>query len=237
MRISEIYPSIQGEGPRVGVPTLFVRFAGCNLRCPGWPCDTQHAIDPAKYRDEWQTLPVVEVTDRISELCRLGGINNVCLTGGEPFLQNMDELKHLVDELRLRGLNGYGASLEVFTNGTLLWPEWAMWSMNFIMDWKLQGSGEKLSADIMMGNASRLDSKDAIKFTVKDKDDLDEAQRIWSDTLASPRGRGMPLVFCGPVWGKIEPDEVAAYILNHRLPWRLNVQVHKYIWNADTRKV
>jgi len=65
MRLSELYTSIQGEGPRVGQPVQFMRFAGCNLRCPSWPCDTQHAIDAARYRHEWETVTPEELAGRV----------------------------------------------------------------------------------------------------------------------------------------------------------------------------
>jgi len=233
MRLSEIYPSMQGEGPRVGTPTVFVRFAGCNLRCPGWPCDTQHAIDPEKYRSEWQALSATSVLGRILEVARSGSITNICLTGGEPFLQSHDELKFLCDELWKQG-----ATVEAFTNGSLLWPEWAMWNIRFVMDWKLQGSGETIAPDIMMRNVSRMTAKDAIKFTVANDEDLKEAMQIWLRTFQGlERGPLAPQIYCGPVWDAMEPSDVATFILKNHLPWNLNVQVHKYIWNADTRLV
>lgn len=230
MRLSEIYTSTQGEGPRVGVPTTFVRFAGCNLRCPGWACDTQHAIDPKLYRNEWLELGPEQIYERVMNEVARFGIKNVCLTGGEPFLQEHDRLMHLVNMLRLEGLN-----IEVFTNGTIEWPSRSLYRLSFIMDWKLDGSGEKVSdSDTVWQNAIRLGEDDAIKFTVTSKSDLSQAYSTYQAVKLhiSPRVQ----VFCGPVWGKFEPAEVVQWILDHKLPWKLNLQVHKYIWNPDARR-
>lgn len=231
MRISEIYTSMQGEGPRVGLPTIFLRFAGCNLSCPGWPCDTQHAIDPKLYRSEWQERGPEQVFDMVMEQVVKTGARNVCFTGGEPFLQRNEDLRQLVSRLHSQRLH-----MEAFTNGTLEWPDWAIYSFNgLVMDWKLSGSGEKIDPlGTMMKNASRLSSKDAIKFTVKDREDITEAYAAWNMLSQITNAQ----VFCGPVWGSgnITPGGVADWILEHRLPWRLNIQVHKYIWPPDARR-
>lgn len=231
MRISEIYTSTQGEGPRVGVPTIFLRFAGCNLKCPGWPCDTQHAIDPKLYRQEWKEFGVEQIFDQIAAEAWGRGARNICFTGGEPFLQSHDMLRQLATRL-----HGAGHTMEVFTNGTIEWPDWAIYTFRFVMDWKLEGSGEKIEPlDILMKNASRLTIKDAIKFTVASKDDLAEAYSVWRDLFSSTR-RDLPEFFCGPVWDTLHPAEVVEWILQHKLPWRLNVQLHKFIWDPEARK-
>jgi 7-carboxy-7-deazaguanine synthase len=232
MQISEVYTSTQGEGPKVGLPTIFLRFAGCNLKCPGWPCDTQHAIDPRLYRDQWQVRGSQQVAEMVLEESRKTGATNVCFTGGEPFLQNHAHLKELVTDLVTMNPQ---FEFEVFTNGTLLWPTWAPYRFSFIMDWKLTGSGDASAPDVMMRNASRLTSKDVIKFTVVDKSDFAEAVAVWN--MYSVRDLREPQVFCGPVFGKCEPSDVASWILESRLPWRLNIQAHKYIFDPDARRV
>lgn len=232
MRISEIYTSLQGEGPRVGLPTIFLRFAGCNLRCPGWPCDTQHAIDPKVYRGLWKEFGVEQIFDMVMEEYRKTGARNVSLTGGEPFLQEAHLLKSLTQLLRQEGL-----TLEVWTNGTIKWPDWAMYSLSFIMDWKLKGSGEDINfLEIPMENVTRLTGKDVVKFTVVSEDDLKEAYNVWSNYLTGRNLIDEPQIFCGPVWGKMEPKDVASWILQYKLPWRLNLQLHKYIWNPNARR-
>jgi|SRR5689334_11601729 len=234
MNLSEIYVSTQGESVHVGLPTIFLRFAGCNLKCPGWPCDSQHAIDPALYRHEWQIRGEEQIFEEIMSLANETGANNVCFTGGEPFLQNNDHLRHLA-----RMLHAESMQMEVFTNGTLLWPDWAIYTFRTItMDWKLAGSGEKIDPlGVPMENAKRLSAKDALKFTVASQEDLQEAMRNWLTfwQFISPK-LGSPPVYVGPVWDKIEPAEIVEFVLSNKLPWKLNLQVHKYIWDPDKRR-
>jgi len=230
MQLSEVYTSTQGEGPRVGLPTVFVRFAGCNLKCPGWPCDTQHAIDPKLYRDEWKVVGPREIADQIQEQQARYGVKNICFTGGEPFLQRNDDLRDLA-EMLLRD----GTSIEAFTNGTLRWPPWAVYHIKFVMDWKLQGSGDSSSFENMMVNASQLRAKDAVKFTVASEEDFREAVTIWEEYRKTLPGKP-PKVYVGIVWGKAEPADLVRWILEARLPWRLNMQVHKFVWVPDARR-
>jgi 7-carboxy-7-deazaguanine synthase len=229
MRISEIYTSFQGEGPRVGTPTIFLRFAGCNLKCPGWPCDTQHAIDPMLYRHEWKEWGPDQIHNVVMAEVWKTGAHNICFTGGEPFLQKHDDLRHLTNMLHAEGL-----TFEVFTNGTLAWPDWAIYTFRFVMDWKLSGSGEENDPlGVSMSNALRLTIKDAIKFTVKDKSDLTEAAQVWSRIIEAI-GHEPPVPYCGPIWnGDASPAGIAEWILEHKLNWRLNIQTHKYIFGDE----
>ncbi len=232
MRLSEIYPSTQGEGPKVGLPTLFVRFAGCNLKCPGWPCDTEHAINPAKYRSEWQTFSPDELGDEIIWRSRPG--QNICFTGGEPFLQPNEELRILSNDLYVSE-----RKLECFSNGTLSIPEWAFKDMDFILDWKLTGSGEKnLNADMFLTNLHRAlgssqgSKRHVVKFTVANWHDFDEAVTRY-DTLLRDAG---VQVYVGPVWDKVEPREIVQWVLDCDLNWKLNIQTHKYIFDPGARR-
>jgi 7-carboxy-7-deazaguanine synthase len=215
----------------VGIPTIFVRFAGCNLRCPGWACDTQHAIDPKLYRKEWLELGAEQIFERIMGERERSGARNICFTGGEPFLQEHDRLLSLITMIRLER----NLEMEVFTNGTISWPRNAVHRLNFVMDWKLDGSGEEVTdSDIVWQNMLQLRPKDAIKFTVADKNDLAQATTLYNK-LRYQIDLGVQF-FVGPVWGKIEPAEVVEWILNNQLPWRLNLQVHKYIWDPEARE-
>jgi len=158
------------------------------------------------------------------------GATNICFTGGEPFLQPSEEFHKLLVELVVLA---QGLTFEAFTNGTLEWPTWAMHRINFVMDWKLTGSGENPSVDVMMRNACKLKPTDAIKFTVASEDDLIEAVSIWGSLQAVI---GHIPVFVGPVSGKVEPKEVSDWIFKRKLPWRLNIQTHKYIY-GDIRGI
>lgn len=236
LRLSECYASFQGEGPNTGKPTIFVRFAGCNFKCAGWPCDTPHAIDPAIFTKEQEPIMPGTLYQRITESAQLAGIMNVCLTGGEPFLQNHDELHELVDLL-----HSSGHRVEAFTNGSLVWsPSLAEAMDTLIVDWKLPGSGEYPDESNLTRNLQYLCETDAIKFTVKDREDFDRAMANYHKSIAEfpyqlPAHR--PVVWCGPVWGCLTPDTLAAWILEEHLSWNLNIQTHKYIWSAEARGV
>ena len=237
MRISEIYLSIQGEGPRVGLPTIFVRFAGCNLKCPGWPCDSQFAIDP-QYREEWLIKTPAEVYDMVVDAIGDQPKVNVCLTGGEPFLQQKEELAVLVG--LLRDIDEVD-TIECFSNGTLEYPIWALEAISFVMDWKLPGSGEKSDVPMRLKNFSELTEKDAVKFTIANDIDFQVAMNIYDEhffgDIDMPDPENMPQVFFGAVWGKVTNEELISWVFEHNLPWRLNVQVHNYVYNRDQRGI
>lgn len=217
LRLTELYSSVQGEGPRTGTPTVFVRFGGCNMRCPGWPCDTQHAIQPIL----WAKDPVLSA-NTIFEQVRDNPGHNVCITGGEPTMQPYDALEELATALL-----SHHYTIDVFTNGSLnLFPMWMLEDkVCVIMDWKLHGSGEATRGlEVRRSNVRRLSSKDAIKFVVKDEPDLKEAMKVASEIQPE-----CP-IWVGVAWGKYPADELVKDVLTYGLNWRVNIQVHKYIW-------
>lgn len=236
MRVSEIYTSIQGEAVRAGQPTQFLRFAGCNLKCPLWPCDSAFAIDPEKYRHEWTTTtPEKLATDgSIEEWPK-----NICLTGGEPFLQPTKELEELVHRLFMQGYE-----IECFSNGTLPYPRWATDKIKFVMDWKLGGAGDDLSryTKTRFRNLKALGTKDALKFTVASRNDFDEAITFYRSHILNGVSTKIqmhqPLVtYVGAVWGLVEEKELAEWLMKEQLPLRMNVQLHNFIWNRDQRGI
>ena len=232
MRVSEVYASVQGEGPRTGQTTVFVRFGGCNLKCPGWPCDTQHAIDPA-FRKEWQVTDASDLFQRIDCTAKLAGAKLITLTGGEPFLQNRAELEELT-----QSLSDAGYRIEAFTNGTLEYPGWATNSIAMIMDWKLPGSGEAYLHDQRDKNIEMLahspNQTHAIKFVCKDEEDFFTAFALWSGLPEGIRDRF--IWYYGKVWdAKIKNADLVELVLTEHLPWRLNVQLHNYIWDPQER--
>lgn len=231
LRINEIYHSFQGEGPNTGRPTMFVRFVGCNLKCPGWPCDSQHAIDPKLYRTDMQVILADDLTQKLEEELREG--EGICFTGGEVFLQPAQDLQSVLSTLK----HHTGVRTEVFTNGTLPWLEdMHMYFDNIIMDWKLTGSGENGDNRNVWQNMDQLKGADAIKFTIKHYEDFTDAARRW-EYLDYTREwlKGTPQVWAGPVWGFATAEEVAQWIMNAKLPWNLNVQVHKFVWDPNKR--
>lgn len=228
LRISEIYESVQGEGPRVGIPTIFVRFAGCNLRCSSWPCDTPHAIFPEQYRQEWETITVEEVHDRIKVAAGSNRVN-ICYTGGEPFLQNNSELEKLTTLL----MGTFDGTIECFSNGTLPYPDWALGQVYFVMDWKLPGSGENTDHPTRLQNIEKM-TFDAIKFTIADEDDYEIAKAHYYKNLADKDDLE---IFYGVVWGKMENKDLIELVLADRLPWRHTMQVHNIIWDRSERGI
>jgi 7-carboxy-7-deazaguanine synthase len=240
LRISEVYLSIQGEGPRVGLGTVFIRSAGCNLRCPGWPCDTPHAIDPKIFSKDSRFLTPQEVVEEVQKAAEPG--TNICFTGGEPFLQNNDAFMAMSD---LLSDNGY-TTQEVFTNGTLAFPSWAYDCLYFIMDWKLKGSGEvRELIDSTLGtesvqtvreqNVRGMNEGDVVKFTIASRQDYEEA-KFWYEQLQ----RVNPKIefYYGVVWGKLEASELISWVLEDKLvPWMYTHQLHNVIWDRTKRGI
>ncbi len=238
LRLSEHYVSIQGEGPRVGALTQFVRFAGCNMRCPGWPCDTQHAIDPNIWRRESEKVEGEELAKRIYDKAQETGAYNICFTGGEPFLQPQNELFMLVDPLATESYGDF--SFEVFTNGSFPFPNWTkdpMVDMLYNMDWKLVGSGESQTAlEVREQNARFLGPNDCIKFVINSDDDLWYALGT-SKHLVRDGFTGK--FYIGRAWNSpVSNEELVDFMIKHKLAgWYLNVQIHKYIYEPDKRGV
>lgn len=238
MRVSEVYASTQGEGPNVGKTTVFLRFGGCNLRCPGWPCDTQHAIDP-KFRFEWKKYSVKDLFDLTTKTAEMAGAKIITFTGGEPFLQPKDDLCELTQMFHLEGYQ-----VECFSNGTILYPVWAPANINFIMDWKLPGAGEDPLNKNRLTNLQLLNSATehfrdpavhhAVKFVIKDEWDLQAAHGLWSSHLKDSASHVE--VYYGKVWkGSLADKDLVEYVMRNGLPWRLNVQMHNYVWPANER--
>jgi 7-carboxy-7-deazaguanine synthase len=230
LRLSELYTSIQGEGPNVGQPTQFVRFAGCNLRCPGWPCDTPHAIDPAIWHVESEKLDFEALYRRLAPWPM-----SLTLTGGEPFLQKNRALKDFIE------LAICDYEIDIFTNGTLRFPEWMFGGTargrRVILDWKLAGSGEQLPAKQLENrklNASELGMEDSVKFTVMNREDLEEALTVFHELISDDF---VGEIYVGAVWGELGDAEIIDFLMHHELDWKLNVQLHKYIWPPDKRGV
>lgn len=234
LRVSEVYLSIQGEGPRVGHPTVFIRFAGCNLRCPGWPCDTPFAIDPTIFRSDAKLLATDEIVAQVKAAAPHGA--NICFTGGEPFLQNSDSLRDLSDALAVESF----LIQEVFTNGTLRFPEWALDSFYFIMDFKLPGSGEEASIEGTEGvgytrrqNLMALGDGDALKFTIADRADYEYAKEVYAAARYYPFD-----FYYGVVWGKLEASELISWVLTDGLvEWIYTHQLHNVIWDRTKRGI
>jgi 7-carboxy-7-deazaguanine synthase len=240
LRLLEHYASVQGEGPRTGQMTQFVRFAGCNLKCPKWPCDTPEAIDPKLYRKEQTFLQVRARPDRaergVMDMCVLmageTGARNICLTGGEPMLQPAAEIEDLVVSL----VDNWDYHVEMFSNGTLPYTPAIMRNCTIVMDWKLPGSGDAETIGDRVNNYRAMgeDAHHSIKFTIADMDDLLIANDIYNDyDMANWPGD----IWAGPVWGKFAPDRIVDWVKSGGLPWKLNLQTHKFVFGDKVRSV
>ena len=211
MRITEIYASIQGETQYAGIPCTLVRTTGCDLRCSY--CDTTYAFSGGR------EMTVAEVMLAVRRL----GLSAVALTGGEPMLQA--EIGVLAERLVREG---FRVTLE--TSGAHpvahLPP-----AVIRIVDLKTPGSGEveRNFWDVLHG----LRPQDAIKFVV-----CYEADYLWSAEVVRSRSlSGRAELLFSPATGKLDPRDLAAWILRDRLPVRLNLQLHKYIWGSQKQGV
>ena len=201
------------------------------MRCSGWPCDTPYAIYPEQYLHDDQTkrMTVEEVLTRTHQLYAATGASNICLTGGEPFVQPARDLKLLCE-----GLKGF--TIEMFSNGSIVYPEWVCDLMLVMMDWKLEGSGEAHSfRDNRLANATYLYEDAGIKFVVCNTADLLEAKQ-WVTTLL--RDYEVRTNFwVGAAWGHISDHDIVEFTKANRIEWRLNVQTHKHIWPPEQREI
>ncbi len=211
LRISEIFHSIQGESTRAGLPCVFVRLTGCNLRCR-W-CDTAYAFEGGR------PMRVAEVLAEVESF----GCPLVEITGGEPLLQ--PDAVPLMEELLRRGhrvLLETGGSLPI--DGV---PDGVM----RIVDVKCPGSGE--AGSNRWENLDVLREGDELKFVIADRGDYD-----WA--AAEVRRRGLasrcPVLF-SPVHGEMNPGELARWVLEDRLPVRVQIQLHKVLWPGVERGV
>lgn len=213
LRIREIYRSIQGESTWAGWPCIFVRTAGCDIRCTY--CDEPHALVATGS----ESLDVEEVMARVAAL----GTRMVELTGGEPMLQKS------VPELTRR-LCDAGYTVLIETGGhhdiSVLDPR-----VHAIVDVKTPGSAMSQHND--PANLERLRAGDELKFVLCDRADYD-----WAVALVRKHGlEGKVPVNFSPVHPGLDPAELARWIQDDGLQVRLNLQLHKYIWGAETKGV
>jgi organic radical activating enzyme len=231
LRLSEHYVSTQGEGPRTGQPTHFVRFAGCNMQCLGWPCDTPHAVKTEIYMAEggsYKRTPEELLVDTIKHRDETGA-NNICLTGGEPFLQPNTKLEEYIDLLVHNGF-----IIEAFSNGSFIYSENVLKNVQFMMDWKLDGSGEgDTKLENRYDNALNLHTGSGIKFVCKDETDFNQAIETYE--LLKDKVKPGVRFWAGSAWAVFPERDVVDLILKNKLPWSLNVQVHNFVWPVNER--
>ena len=220
MKVAEKFISSNGEGTRAGELAVFVRFAGCNLRCTY--CDTMWANEPGCPAEEMSPA-------QICEYVRSTGISNVTLTGGEPLLQK--EMGELIGLL----ISECGVRVEIETNGAVdLRPfvELPEGRPVFTMDYKLPSSG--CEDRMICANFSVLKAEDTVKFVSGSREDLEHAGRIIEEYGLLERCH----VYFSPVFGKIEPVEIVDFMLKRKMnKARIQIQMHKVIWDPNERGV
>ena len=208
IKINEIYLSVQGESTHTGLPCVFIRLTGCNLRC-SW-CDTAYAFHEGK------NMSIDEILQKVENF----GIHLVEITGGEPLMQ--DNVYTLMRRLIEKG---YKVMLE--TGGSIS-LERVPKDVIKIMDLKCPGSGEQEKNNL--DNLKLLAPHDEVKFVILDKKDYE-----WSrDIIKKYRINETAHILLSPVFDKLELKEMVKWILEDRLPVRLQTQLHKIIWDKNT---
>ena len=210
--VNEIFFSIQGESSHAGRPCVFVRLTGCDLRCT-W-CDTAYAFD------EGRKLTVDEVTSVVEgHGCRL-----VEITGGEPLRQ--EDVYPLMQRLLASGktvLLETGGHVDISRV-----PE----PVVKVVDIKCPGSGESERTDL--DNLGRLAPHDEIKFVIRDRVDYEFARELVQRHAVDAR---CAAILFSPVHGVLDPTRLSEWVLADHLPVRVQLQLHKYLWDPDRRGV
>ena len=208
IKINEIYLSVQGESTHTGLPCIFIRLTGCNLRC-SW-CDTAYAFHEGK------NMSIDEILQKVENF----GIHLVEITGGEPLMQ--DNVYTLMRRLIKKG---YKVMLE--TGGSIS-LERVPKDVIKIMDLKCPGSGEQEKNNL--DNLKLLAPHDEVKFVILDRKDYE-----WSrDIIKKYKINETAHILLSPVLDKLELKEMVKWILEDRLPVRLQTQLHKIIWDKNT---
>lgn len=208
LEVTEIYKSVQGESTYMGLPCVFIRLTGCNLRCV-W-CDTAHAFH------DGEKLSILQIIDKVKSY----DIKLVEITGGEPLLQK--EVFPLMESLLK---NEFKVMLE--TSGSLAINNVPAKVIK-IIDLKCPGSGEENKN--LWENLNHLTPTDEIKFVIADKADYEWSKKVLQDYELDKK---VPVLF-SPVFEKLKLKDLTEWILEDNLPVRLQTQLHKYIWDQKT---
>ncbi len=211
MKISEIFTSIQGESSFAGLPCTFIRFAGCNLRCHY--CDTPYALEGGMELEP----------DQIVSKVRECGISLNEITGGEPLLQ--EECYFLI-----RLLLNEGNTVLLETNGSIALDRVDRGVIK-IMDMKCPSSG--MTEQMDFSNINYLSRQDEVKFVIGNREDFDWARKVICDYELLDRCK----VLISPLQPNLEAKQAAQWILEEKLPVRLQLQLHKIIWPNNDRGV
>ena len=203
MLITEIFKSLQGEGPFIGIPMFFVRTNRCNLRC-SW-CDSTYTFYGG------HEVPIADLIEQVNR----SGLDWVCFTGGEPLIQReaLDFVRKICDS---------GKNVLIETSGSIPIKDYTAIKNAFIdMDIKTPSSGE--DASLYQDNIYGLRKQDYVKFVIADERDYEFAKN-WI-----PKIPGSIQIVFQPVWGR-DLKWLAEKVLSDNLPVRVLTQLHKLIW-------
>lgn len=215
MKVVEIFNSIEGEGKRAGMPCTFIRLHGCNLNCSY--CDSRYACEG----DDYWSMPIQAILQTVKNF----KCPHVTITGGEPLIQ--EGIDSLLDKLAEQ--NYY---VNVETNGSCPLTTRHI-NMFYTVDYKTFSSG--MSYKMNPETFSQLRNEDVLKFVVGSMEDLIQAMNFERSMLREPPGLS---VYVSPVFGKIDPKEIVDFMnMNKLWHWKLQLQLHKYIWDPDMRGV
>lgn len=217
--VVEKFVSINGEGQHAGELAVFIRLRGCNLACSY--CDTRWACT--------SDAPAEDMTeDEIISYVKSTGVRRVTLTGGEPLMAN--DIQVLLEAFAKEK----NILVEIETNGSISIEKFAQISNPpaFTLDYKLAGSGMEDKMDL--SNFKYLQPKDTVKFVCSDVAELDKVCEIVDEYSLSDKC----CVLISPVFGRIEPADMVDYLMEHkRNDIRLQLQLHKFIWDPNKRGV
>lgn len=214
--VVEIFDSIDGEGKRTGELTTFIRLAGCNLRCSY--CDTPYAL-------EFNQGNKMKLSEIIKQ-CEKYDNKNITLTGGEPLARIY--IQDLINELAIKGFE-----VNIETNGSIsLYNAPRLRNVFYTMDYKCPSSGVEHRMELK--NLEVLDKEDVLKFVVGSQEDLESVVTILDNNDIKAQ------VYISPVFGKIEAKEIVDFMKQWKHIFKnakIQIQLHKIIWNPDERGV
>ena len=211
LKVNEIYYSIQGESTHVGRPCIFIRLTYCNLRCTY--CDTEYAFYEGK------DIEIPEIMAKIKQW----NCNLVEVTGGEPLFQ--DECIDLLNELTNQN---YEVLLE--TGGSLSISDVPKEIVR-IVDFKCPSSG--MAKKNLWSIVNDLQPHDEVKFVIGDREDFDWAKEMLNKYSLNEKCS----ILFSPTFGKIDPSLIVEWILEGDIPVRMQLQMHKHIWESEVKGV
>ncbi len=206
MELSEIFYSLQGESSYAGLPCVFVRLAGCNLRCTY--CDTKYAYEPEF---------VLSIEEILKEVEKYHPVKLIEITGGEPLLQTDS-----VELMKLLIKINYNVLLE--TNNSISLKDVPQEVIK-IVDFKTPSSG--MCNSILWDNIKYFSDHDELKFVIADRQDFD-----WSIGIIKKYKLQNQNILFSPIYKIMDKQVLADWILEKKIPIRLNLQLHKLVWDT-----